>query len=304
MHDNVTAFMKSCIPCRQAKACRHQPYGTLQQLPIPKRPWHSVSMDFIEQLPPSSGFTAILVVVDRLTKQALFLPTTDKVTSEEVANLYFKNVFSRHGVPAHITSNCSAEFVSHFFRSLSTLLSIWLHFTSGYHAQADGQTEHINQMLEQYLYIHCNYQQDDWSSWLPNAKFTYNNAESVATRTILFFANKGYHLELPTYPDHLSTSHAAHQFVTNLSDVHTHLRENLAIMQQCTQVSADTVGAPAPSLNVSDKVFLHAEFICTTRPSRKLMDKYLGPFKIIGAASVTGIYIWRIPLTFSHSIKL
>jgi hypothetical protein len=250
-------------------------------------------MDFIEQLPPSSGFTAILVVVDRLTKQALFLPTTDKVTSEEVANLYFKNVFSRHGVPAHITSNCSAEFVSHFFRSLSTLLSIWLHFTSGYHAQADGQTEHINQMLEQYLYIHCNYQQDDWSSWLPNAKFTYNNAESVATRTILFFANKGYHLELPTYPNHLSTSHAAHQFVTNLSDVHTHLRENLAIMQQCTQVSADPMQTPAP-LNVGDKVFLCAEFIRTTQPLRKLADKYLGPFKIIRVAGPAS-FILQLP---------
>jgi hypothetical protein len=177
------------------------------------------------------------------------------------------------------------------------LLGIQLHFTSGYHPQADGQTERINQTLEQYLCIHCNYQQDDWSSWLPIAEFTYNNAESTATGMTPFFANKGY-------PNCLSTSHAAHQFITNLSDVHACLCKNLAIMQQCTQVSADTVGAPAPSLNVSDKVFLHAEFICTTRPSRKLMDKYLGPFKIIGAASVTGIYIWRIPLTFSHSIKL
>jgi hypothetical protein len=164
------------------------------------------------------------------------------------------------------------------------LLSIRLHFTSGYHPQADGQTEHVNQTLEQYLCIHCNYQQDDWSSWLPIAEFAYNNAESMATGTTLFFANKGYHLELPTYPDCLSTSHAAHQFVTNLSDIHACLRKNIAITQQCTQVSADAARTPALPLNIGDKVFLCAEFICTTRPSWKLVDKYLGPFKIIGVA--------------------
>jgi hypothetical protein len=175
MHDDVIAFVKSCITCGHAKACRHQPYGTLQQLPIPERPWHSVSMDFIEQLPASSDYSAILIIVDRLTKQALFLPTMDNVTSEEVAQLYFKNVFSRHGVPTHITSDHGAEFVSHFFHSLGTLLGICLHFTSGYHPQADGQTERVNQMLEQYLRIHCNYQQDNWSNWLPVAEFGHRN---------------------------------------------------------------------------------------------------------------------------------
>jgi hypothetical protein len=263
MHNDMTAFMKSCISCGRAKAHQHQPYGTLQQLPIPKRPWHSMSMDFIEQLPPSSDFTMILVVVNRLTKQALFLPMTDKVTSEEVANLYFKNVFSRHGVLAHITSDCGAEFVSHFFCSLGTLLSIRLHFTSGYHPQADGQTECVNQTLEQYLHIHCNYQQDDWSNWLPIAEFTYNNVESMATGTTPFFTNKGYHPELPTYPDRLSTSHAAHQSVTNLSDIHACLHKNLAITQQHTQVSADATWAPALPLSISDKVFLCTEFIRT-----------------------------------------
>jgi hypothetical protein len=229
MREDVVGFVKSCVTCGRAKARRHQPYGVLQQLPIPERPWHSVSMDFIEQLPPSSGFTAILVIVDQLTKQALFLPTTDDVTSHGVARMYFTNVFARHGVPSHITSDRGAEFVSHFFRSLGTLLGIRLHFTSGYHPQADGQTERVNQTLEQYLRIHCNYQQDDWSDWLPIAEFAYNNAESAATRTTPFFANKGYHPELPTFPDRLSTSQGAHQFVTNLAEVHTRLRENLAV---------------------------------------------------------------------------
>jgi hypothetical protein len=241
-------------------------------------------MDFIEQLPPLSDFTVILVIINRLTKQALYLLMMDKVTSKEVASLYFKNMFSQHGVLAHITSNHSAEFVSHFFHSLGTLLGIQLHFTSGYHPQADGQTECVNQILEQYLCIHCNYQQDDWSSWLPIAEFAYNNTENTATRTTPFFTNKGYHLELPTYPDCLSTSHAAHQFIINLSDIHACLHKNPAITQQCSQLSVDAMRAPALPLNIGDKVFLCAEFIRTTWPLQKLADKYLGPFKIIGVA--------------------
>ena len=175
------------------------------------------------------------------------------------------------------------------------LLGIRLHFTSGYHPQADGQTERVNQTLEQYLRIHCNFQQDDWSRWLPIAEFAYNNAESAATGTTPFFANKGYHPALPTYPDRLSTLHTAHQLVTNLSDVHAHLRENLAITQEHMQSSTDAAQVPTSLLKISDKVFLHAEFIRTTRPSCKLADKYLGPFKIIGTAGPVS-FILQFPV--------
>src|SRR5215813_606366 len=132
-------------------------------------------MDFIEKLPTSSGYDSILVVVDRLTKQAIFIPTHDTITSAELARLFVLHVFSKHGVPSHVTSDRGSEFVSHFFCSLGEALDMCLHFTSGYHPEGDGQTECTNQTLEQCLCIYCNYQQDNWSR-LPLAKFTYNNA--------------------------------------------------------------------------------------------------------------------------------
>ena len=98
-------FCKSCVTCKHSKAPRHQPYGYLKQLPIPERPWDSISMDFIEQLPSSSGYTAILVIVDRLSKQAVFIPTHDTITSAELAKLFVLHVFSKHGVPNHVTSD-------------------------------------------------------------------------------------------------------------------------------------------------------------------------------------------------------
>jgi len=76
-----------------------------------------------------------------------------------------------------------------------------LHFTSGYHPEGDRQTERMNQTLEQYLWIYCNYQQDNWSSLLPLAEFAYNNALNTTTGISPFFANKGYHLNITVHPE-------------------------------------------------------------------------------------------------------
>ena len=81
-------------------------------------------MEFIEQLPKSSGYTTILVVVDRLMKQEIFIPTHDTITSANLAKLFVLHVFSKHGVPSHVTSNRGSEFISHFFRSLGKALDM------------------------------------------------------------------------------------------------------------------------------------------------------------------------------------
>ena len=108
-------------------------------------------MDFIEKLPMSNGSDTILVIVDRLTKQLIFIPTINTITSPMLAKLFILHVFSKHGVPSHVTSDRGLEFVSAFFHSLGKVLDMKLHFTSGYHPKGDGQTKHTNQTLEQYL---------------------------------------------------------------------------------------------------------------------------------------------------------
>src|SRR5947209_5839673 len=124
-------------------------------------------MDFIEQLPPSSGYTSILVVINQLIKQSIFIPTYDTITSPELEKLFVAHVFSKHGVLSHVTSDRGPEFVSHFFHSLSKALDINLYFISGWYPERDGQTEQANQTLKQYLCVYCNYQQDNWADLLP-----------------------------------------------------------------------------------------------------------------------------------------
>ena len=115
LRDTVKKYCKSCTTCMRAKPHRHKPYGLLKQLPIPERPWNSISMDFIETLPNSDGFDAILVIIDRLSKQGIFISTTIHCTSEDLTFLFILHVFSKHGVPEHITSDRGPEFVSRFF---------------------------------------------------------------------------------------------------------------------------------------------------------------------------------------------
>src|ERR1700734_2168450 len=213
-------------------------------------------MDFIEQLPPSLGFTAILVVVDRLSKQAIFIPTHNTITSMQLAQLFILHVFSKHGVPSHVTSDRRTEFVSHFFRSLRKALDMKLHFTSGYHPEGDGQTECTNQTLEQYHCVYCNYKQDNWSDILALAEFAYNNAPSATTGISPFFANKGYHPNLTVHPERDLASSRAKDLVVNLDELHQELKSAIAEAQLRYQGPADARRTPAPDFKVGDKVYV------------------------------------------------
>ena len=128
----------------RSKSQTHHPYGLLKQLPIPERPWNSISMDFIEKLPMSNGSDTILVIINCLTKQSIFIPTVDTIMSPMLAKLFVLHIFSKHSVPSHVTSDHGMEFVSAFFCSLGKVLDMKLHFTLGYHPEGDGQTERTN----------------------------------------------------------------------------------------------------------------------------------------------------------------
>jgi len=123
-----------------------------------------------------------------------------------------------------------------------------LHFTSDYHPKDDGQTKCMNQTLEQYLCVYCNYQQDNWSELLPLAEFAYNNAPSATTSVFPFFTNKGYHPNITIYPEYnIAFSQA-----------------KISVAQQRYQKSADVQYSPTPDFKVGDKVFVKAQFFQTT----------------------------------------
>jgi len=264
---SVTDYCISCTTCSCSKSKCHKPYGLFRQLPILVRPWDSISMDFIEQLPPSSDdFTATLVVVDRFTKQSIFIPMHDTITSAQLAELFVIHVFSKHGVPCHVTSDRGSEFVSHFFRSLGKALDMKLHFTSRYHLEGDGQTER---------------------------EFAYNNALNTTTGVSPFFANKGYDPAITIHPEYDLVSTRAHKYVTDLNELYAELRNSITLSQEQYQCSADKNQIPLPDFKVGDQAFIKAKFFQTTRPLKKLLEKYLGLFNIIAQA---GPLSWTLRL--------
>ena len=158
-------------------------------------------MDFIEKLLLSFRFDTILIIVNQLTKQVIFILAYDTIMSANLACLSILYVFSKYSIPSHVTSNRGLEFVSNFFHSLDTALNMWLHFTSGYHPKGDGQTKCTNQTLKQYLHVYCNYQQDNQSELLFLMEFAYNNTPSATTSISPFFTNKGYHPNITIHPE-------------------------------------------------------------------------------------------------------
>ena len=110
----VERYVRRCDACQRNKVVRHAPYSLLSPLPIPPHPWCSVSLDWITDLPPSHYHDAILVVVDRLAKQALFIPTTKSMAAPDVASLFLQHVVKVHGLPKTLVSNRDPVFTYHF----------------------------------------------------------------------------------------------------------------------------------------------------------------------------------------------
>lgn len=288
MRKFISDYCTSCDICSRAKPSRHKPYALIKFLPIPFRPWESISLDFIVELPISisdldgNTYDAILVIVDRLTKMSIFIPTTGKLDAKGLARLYILHVFSKHGIPTDIVSDRGTLFTSNFITSLTQLLDMKLNFSTAYHPETDGQTEHTNQTLEGYIRLYCNYQQDNWPDLLPIAEFAYNNAPHSSTQVSPFFANYGYNPKATLTLDVSVRDPNAHDFSRSLSELHDYCREQLAVTQSQTQVPANRHRSPIPeSFAPGEKVWLNTKNIKTSRPSENLDHKRLGPFTIL-----------------------
>jgi hypothetical protein len=277
----VRKYLACCDVCKRAKASRHKPYGLLQPLPIPHAPWQDISMDFQTDLPLSSHFDSIFE--DCFTKMAHFIPCNKLIHADVTAALFKSNVFRLHGLPKSIVSDRGPQFVSHSWRHLYDCLGVKINLSSAHHLQTDGSTEVVNQVVEQYLCIYCSYHQDDWVWLLPLAEFTYNNSVTAQTQTTPFHANYGFHPIFdiddiqPTLPSQVPL---AEERATQFRSQAEELRAQLVHSQADYVCFANASHQPAPSLKVGDLVFLDRRHLKSARPSSKLDDKKLGPFKI------------------------
>ena len=280
------SYVTTCDLCSRGKAPRHAKHGELSPLPVPSGPWKSVTCDFIVDLPLSKTsdgqtYDSILVFVDRFTKMTHFVPCLKSTDAAEFANMFLNHVIRLHGIPGSLVSDRGSIFTSHFWSSLSSLMGLKRRLSTAFHPQTDGQTERMNQTLEQYLRVFCNYQQDDWANLLSLAEFSYNNSRQASLGCSPFYANYGYN---PTFTlnlrrENLVSVPAAKALAESLQSVHESLIDNLKTAQD-HQARYHDAKHKSIEFSVGNKVWLNPSNIRTERPSKKLDWKRLGPFSI------------------------
>ena len=187
----VKNYVTGCDMCRQMKNRPQQPFGPLMPNKVPLGPWEIITVDLITQLPESDGYNAICVVVDCLTKQAHFMPITNEFSAKDLAQLMYDRIYPQHGLPLQIISDRGTQFAAQLFQQWCELLGIESAMTTAYHPQADGQTERVNQILEQYLRCYVDYNLYNWSRLLSTAEFAYNNQAHEGTKESPFFLEYG-----------------------------------------------------------------------------------------------------------------
>ncbi|MBW0576345.1 hypothetical protein O181_116060, partial [Austropuccinia psidii MF-1] len=269
----IKDYVSSCQTCSRNKNIHHKKFGFLKPLPIPNGPWICLSMDLITQLPLSNSFDSILVIVDRFSKMAVFIPTMSSITSLDLAHSFIKNIFSKHGLLSSIVSDRGSLFISSFWPNLCQQLKISRDLSTAYHPETDGQTERVNQILEQYLQMYVSYHQDDWITWLPLAEFAYNDSDHSSTKQSPFFTVYGKDPQF--YSVHITQDTPAGKRY------------------------ADKGRASPPVFNPGDMVWLSSKNIKSTRPTKKLSKRWLGPFPILKKVSSHAYHLNGNPSTQS-----
>jgi hypothetical protein len=198
MKHETARYVAECDTCRRVKADHMRHAGLLQPLSIPSWKWEDISMDFIVGLPPTGcKFNSIWVIVDRLTKSAHFIPVHTFYRAKKYAELYISRILCLHGVSKTIISDRGPQFVAHFWKQLHASLGMDLIHSSAYHSETDGQTERVNQILEDMLRACVLNYKDKWDKCLPLAEFSYNNSYQKILRMAPFEALYGRRYRTP-----------------------------------------------------------------------------------------------------------
>ncbi|GBG86325.1 hypothetical protein CBR_g41319 [Chara braunii] len=288
--DFVKDYVAECPTCQEVNSANHLPYGLLQPLPIPEGRWQSISMDFIGPLCPPTprGHDAILVVVDRFTKRARFVPCRYAISAREVVDIVFDRVVRDHGLPLSIISDRDPHFASRFWRQLQEVYDTQLRFSSSYHPQTDGKTEITNRTLGDIL---RNIVRDDqqWDLHLAHAEIAYNHAVSPATGMSPCYCDLGYHPRVHAdflrpsqlHPD--TSCPALDDWVAHMTSIMKIAHEHIAASQTRMAARANRSRMDHP-FKVGDDVLIDARHLQLEADTlRKFRRRFFGPCRILQA---------------------
>jgi len=240
----------------------------------------------------AQGYNSILVVVDRLTKIAHFIPTTEKITAEGLARLFRDNVWKLHGLPESIISDRGPQFAAGVIRELNVMLGIDSKLLMAFHPQIDGQTERMNQELEQCLRMFIDHQQEQWPEWLGTAEFAYNNKVQTSTKVSLFKANSGRDPRMGFELRKKGKFEEANKFVERIQEIQGKAKVALGKAQKDMKRYVDRHRGEVEEYKVGDLVLLSTKdlkYQIVGRRTEKLTERFVRPYKVKSIVSTNAI---------------
>jgi len=240
-----------------------------------------LSVDFVVELPEFSGHDAVMTIMDSVSKRVHFVLTHMMVTAEGAARLFLHHVWKLHGLPKRVVSDRGPQFVASFTKELYRLLGVRLSSSTAWHPQMDGQTERVNQELDQFLRLFVNKQQNDWYDLLPITEFQHNNHVHSATQQPPFLLDTGQIPRMSFEPSQApSRLETVNEFTERMKSATEKAKSAIHKVQEDMTRYYNRKRTPAPVYKPGDRVYLDASDIKTTRPSPKLSHRRLRPFKI------------------------
>ena len=307
MKADIKEYVNTCDICQRVKVKRHRPYGELGALPIPKGPWKEITMDFITDLPPSKRkgyvYDAILVVVDRYTKMACYIPTTKKINAVELEELLMREIL-KFGAPEGIVTDRGSVFTSAFWSEICYQMQVKRRLSTAFHPQTDGQTERQNQTLEHYLRVYCSEKQDDWAELLSIAEFAYRQSNHSTIGCSPFMAMYGYDpvLEL-RLEDEASEGEvpAAKERVKEIDSIRQTLVKRWQSVLE-SQAKYFNKKHKQQEFQRGELVLLSAKNLKQKRSNKKLSDKAIGPFRVRKRIGTQAYHLWLPPAYRIHPV--
>ncbi|KAD7117017.1 hypothetical protein E3N88_04285 [Mikania micrantha] len=231
MQQDVTRVLARCRTCHLAKTT-HSNAGLYTPLPVPAGPWEDISLDFVVGLPRTQRQKdSIMVVVDRFSKMAHFVPCAKTYDASQIARLYFAEIVKLHGVPKSLTSDRDVKFVGHFWRTLWKRMGSQLNFSSAHHPQSDGQTEVTNRSLGNLLRSLVGSHPKQWDEVLPQAEFAYNRSAHRSTGMspfmIVYGRNPFTPLDLTPLPSVEHFSVEGEERAEQIKSMHKRVKEQI-----------------------------------------------------------------------------
>jgi Integrase zinc binding domain/Integrase core domain len=285
MMKDVNHYILRCRTCHLAKI-KSQNSGLYTPLHVPNAPWEGVSMNFVMGLSRTQrSKDLIMVVVDRFSKMAHFVPCVKTMDATNIADLYFKEIVKLHGIPNTITSNRDPKFVGHFWRTFWRKMGTKLQFSSAYHPQTNGQTEIVNQSLSNLLRSLVGDNIRQWDLVLPQAEFSYNRSGSKITGKnpfeVVYGCNPKSHLDLVSLPISHSYSGDADERAKEIKDLYEKVRKRIEKQNQKYKRQANKHRRTV-IFKEGDLVWVHlSKEIFPPGRNAKLKNHGDGPFKIL-----------------------